>query len=348
MSSKPNRILILRLSAVGDTILSLPILCALRQHFPDAELAWVVGSGAADLLRGHPDLDELFVLNKDDLRSPLNYWRFLQRVRRWNPDTVIDAQGLTKSAWIGRYCGARQRIGFARSEFDGRELSGYLNNTLIAPTSEHVVTRGLELLKPLGIEHAAIDYRLPSDPGVVERVDLQHRELSVGSSCAMINVGAGWPSKIWPTDRYAAIARHLGNHWGLPSIIAWGGSQEKAIAEQVASESKGWAQMMPQTSLVELAEWIRRSSLFVGSDTGPMHLSVAVNTPTVGLIGPMPIERVGPLGWRHIGVQRERLSTSEPTHRKSDLRPMLSICVEDVADACDTLCSRIRRTCDAA
>ncbi|MFM7517442.1 MAG: glycosyltransferase family 9 protein [Pirellula sp.] len=96
--------------------------------------------------------------------------------------------------------------------------------------------------------------------------------------------------------------------------------------------------MMPQTSLIELAEWVRRAKLFVGSDTGPMHLSVAVGTPTVALIGPMPAERVGPLGPGHATVQIERLTERERSARKSDMRPMLSIQIEHVQEACDRIC----------
>jgi ADP-heptose:LPS heptosyltransferase len=98
--------------------------------------------------------------------------------------------------------------------------------------------------------------------------------------------------------------------------------------------------MMPPTNLLELAEWIRRARIFVGSDTGPMHLSVALNTPTVALIGPMPVERVGPLGPLHRSVQRDSLSEQERSNRKSDHRPMLSIQVDDVTEACDTLASQ--------
>ena len=89
-----HRILIVRLSAVGDTILNLPVLCALRSRFPDAKIGWVVGTGAADILRGHPDLDDLFELSKADLKSLGSYLKFLSKIRAWKPNIVIDAQGL--------------------------------------------------------------------------------------------------------------------------------------------------------------------------------------------------------------------------------------------------------------
>lgn len=343
-----NRILIVRLSAVGDTILNLPVLCALRNKFPDAKIGWVVGTGAADILRGHPDLDDLIVLSNADLKSLRSYFKFLSRVRAWKPNIVIDAQGLTKSSLIGWFSGAKQRIGFAKSEFEGRELSGILNNILIKPQANHVVTRGLELLKPLGIENPPGLYKVPVNQKIEDDVAQELLRQNLGESCsrpfAILNVGAGWPSKMWPVERYATVAKHLAQQWKLPSVVAWGAPQEKPVAEQVAALSEGTATTMPPTSLLELSAWIRQASLFIGSDTGPMHLSVAIDTPTIALIGPMPLERVGPMGNRHRAIQCERLSERERNHRKTDMRPMLSIQTDDVIDACDSLLSSLAKS----
>jgi len=339
-----QRILIVRLSAVGDTILSLPVLCALRKEYPNSRIGWVVGSGAADIVRGHDALDDLFVLTKNDLKTVKAYWAFLKRIREWQPTTLIDVQGLTKSALIGWYSGATRRIGLVKSEFEGRELSTWLNNTLVTPTSEHVVQRGLALLKPLGIENPEIEYRVPVSPAANQRVNEQVRELAGPNvelgPFAIINVGAGWVSKIWPAERYAAVAKHLKDRWNLRTMIAWGGSDERSLAEQVSILSGGAAIEMPATSLLELAEWIRRSVLFVGSDTGPMHLSVAIDIPTVSLIGPMPIGRVGHFSEKHIAIQRESLTEKERSRRKTDTRPMLSIQASDVIEACDEILMR--------
>ena len=339
-----QRILIVRLSAVGDTILSLPVLCALRKEYPNSRIGWVVGSGAADIVRGHDALDDLFVLTKNDLKSVKAYWAFLKRIREWQPTTVIDAQGLTKSALIGWYSGATRRIGLVKSEFEGRELSTWLNNTLVSPTSEHVVQRGLALLKPLGIENPEIEYRVPVSPAANQRVNEQVRDLAGPNGelgpFAIINVGAGWVSKIWPAERYAAVAKHLKDRWNLRTMIAWGGSEERSLAEQVSILSGGAAIELPATSLLELAEWIRRSVLFVGSDTGPMHLSVAVDIPTVSLIGPMPIGRVGHFSEKHIAIQRESLTEKERNRRKTETKPMLSIQASDVIEACDEILTR--------
>jgi ADP-heptose:LPS heptosyltransferase len=220
-------------------------------------------------------------------------------------------------------------------------LSTWFNNILVAPEHDQVVLRGLELLKPLGIDDPQVAYKVPQDSAIAAQVESQFRALRVKEPFGIINVGAGWPSKIWPTQRYAAVAKHLGQKWGLPTWIAWGGQQERQIAQEVVAGSDSWANLMPATRLMELAHWTRRASLFVGSDTGPMHLSVALDTPTVALIGPMPSNRVGPLGSKHVTVQRLELTEKQRDQRKSDSRPMLSIQVQDVTQACDQICSRL-------
>ncbi|MFO0012131.1 MAG: glycosyltransferase family 9 protein [Planctomycetota bacterium] len=344
----PKRILIVRLSAVGDTILSLPIACALRRHQPDIELGWVVARGASDLLVGHSCLDRLFILPSDAMRSLSTLARFAATLRDWKPDVVIDAQGLTKSSVLGWLSGARQRIGLAKSEFEGRELSTWINNTIVTPSSSHVIDRGLELLRPLGISDSAIEFRIPDFPDRRDYVRSQAEAIGWKCPGAMINVGAGWKSKIWPNDRYAAVARHLADRWNLQSCVMWGGAREREAAEEVVALSNGAAVLAPPTTLPELAEWIRRSSLFLGSDTGPMHLACALDVPTVGLIGPMPVERVGPRGAGRVSVQRLTLSETQRGHRKTECGPMLSIDTSSVITACDSLVQAIHsRNCAA-
>lgn len=333
----PKRVLIVRLSAVGDTILSMPIACALRKHLPRTDVGWVVARGASDLLQGHSCLDRLFVMPPEAMQSPIELGRFVRTLRGWKPDVVIDAQGLTKSALLGWLSGAKERIGLAMSEFEGRELSTWLNNQIVQPVTTHVVDRGLELLRPLGIPQPKVEFQVPDFPSVRPRVWSQLEPLHLQSPWAMINVGAGWVSKIWPNERYAAVARHLAERWNMRSVVVWGGSKEKQAAEQVVALSDGAAILAPPTSLQELAEWVRRTHLFIGSDTGPMHLAVALDVPTIGLIGPMPVERVGPRGPKHVAIQRLRLNEEDRRERKTRCEPMLSIDVPSVLEACDNI-----------
>lgn len=337
ISDVPKRILIVRLSAIGDVILGVPVLCALRKAFPQAEIGWIVQGPGAQILKGHPDLNTLITIPKLSFRTPSKFLEAAAQARSFRPDLTIDLQGLMKSSLLAYLSGARHRIGFSSGEYDGRECSYWLNNRLVTPKHRHMVHRGLELLQPLGVDVSEIEYRLPEhepDKLVAKKIA---SELFLASPFAVINVGAGWVSKLWPNDRYAQVAQHLWRRWHLPSLIVWGGETEKQRALEIHSLASEACKLAPPTSLTELRSVLRLAKLFIGSDTGPMHLSVAVDTPTVALIGPMPIERVGPFGERHRAIQRERLPKELKSERKTNMAPILSIDSQSVCDACDSL-----------
>ena len=235
---------------------------------------------------------------------------------------------------------ARRRLGFAQSEFEGRELSTWINNELVKPTADHVVNRGLDLLRPLGIQSPAASFRLPeydrSKAAMVKFV----LERGLGAGFAIINTGAGWPSKLWPADRYAAVARHLGATRNLRTIVAWAGEAEWKAAHEIIIRAGGFAQLVPPTSLTDLAELARRARIFIGSDTGPLHIAAAVGTPCVGLYGPMPVRRCGPFGSQHIAIQNTNIAGKLKNRRTTTNETMLAIVVDDVCAACDAILSR--------
>ncbi len=150
-----------------------------------------------------------------------------------------------------------------------------------------------------------------------------------------MNPGAGWPSKLWPTERYAAVIRHLAQRRQLPSLVTWAGSGERAMAEEVARCAGAAAQVAPATALPELAALCRRARLFVGADTGPLHLAAAVGTPCVGLYGPWPAARHGPYGPQHVALQE--MVFEGPTRARRTAPPiyMESISAEMACEACD-------------
>ena len=336
----PKRILIVRLSAIGDCLLSVPVLNALRRHLPDSKIGWVVERASAQLLQGHCALDDMFVISKQTFKSPSQIWKLRNELQHWKPDTTIDLQGLTKSSMLAWLSGAKSRIGFNRGRFDGRELSTWFNNKLYDTETDHIVDRSLGILGLLGINDKTVEFNLPEAEHDACFAKQYCDSNQLNGRFAMINVGAGWPSKIWPSDRYASVASHLYDRWGLPSLVVWSGDKELETAKAVCSKSGSHTKLAPATNLTQLSSLIRRAVLFVGSDTGPMHLSVAVGTPTVGLIGPMPIERVCPYGGFNIGVQSERLPDERSSERRTYCLPMLSIDVGSVVQACDKLIGR--------
>jgi lipopolysaccharide heptosyltransferase I len=329
------RILIVRLSAIGDTIHTMPVLCALRDQLPNAFLGWVVERRSSELLRDHPALDELIVLPRRWFLSPRVVWDLRRRLKKLRFDVAVDVQGLTKSAVTAWLSGARRRIGMAG--IDGRELSPWLNNERVEPRAAHIVDRNLELLRPLGIEAPMVRFGLPRLPLVDDRAEQIIADAHLGNGFAVINPGAGWSSKLWPPERFAALARHLGHNRGLASIVVSGGAEEHAWARAIVAGSEDHARLAPATSLVELAALVRRARLFIASDTGPLHVAAAVGTPCVGLFGPMPADRNGPYGSAHATVQRMQLSGSSRSRRNAGPESMLAIKVEDVARACDQI-----------
>ena len=150
-------------------------------------------------------------------------------------------------------------------------------------------------------------------------------------------MGAGWASRRWPIDRYAELARYLGERYHLRSVVAWAGSEERQWADQVIVSAGGFAHMAPPTSLSELARLCRRATFFVGNDTGPMHLAVALGTPCVSLHGPTNALRNGPYGDDHIALQRVLLTGGSRERRGADNSSMQAISLAEVCAACDTL-----------
>ena len=331
------RILIVRLSAIGDVMHGLPVLNALRDALPRAFLAWVIEGRAADLLRSHRSLDELVVLPRGWLKSPRAVLGLRRRLGELRFDVAIDMQGLSKSAVAARLSGARRRIGFDGR--DGREISRWLNNCLVSATRTHVVERNLELLAPLEISNPRIRFDLEECPLAAIAAARILELMGLAQGFALINPGAGWNSKLWPSSRYGEVARHLGQSRSLRSLVVWAGQQERAWAQEIVAGSGGFAALAPSTSLNELASLARRARVFVSSDTGPLHVAAAVGTPCVALFGPMPSERNGAYGPQHINVQKMWLPVSH-RERRTERESMRAISVEDVATACEGILDR--------
>jgi len=338
MSANPRRVLIVKLSAIGDVLHALPTAVALRQALPEAEIAWAVEGRARELLDGHPAIDRVISLPRRWLKSPGEVLRVRRQLQQLDADVTIDAQGLLKSGVLSWLSGAGMRIGYAAPE--AREGSAWFSTHRVSSTAAHVVDRHLELLTPLGISDDTPRFDIPRPEEARRNVDAWWKSLALPDTPAVINPGAGWSSKLWPTERFAAVARQLGRRHGLVSLVVWGGPSEREAAEQIVSASAGEAVLAPPTTLQELAEVARRSRVFLSSDTGPLHLAVAVGTPCVGLFGPVPASRNGPYGPQHTTVEPPAGIRPAWKDRKRDTRSMLAIDVDRVVDAAVRLISR--------
>ncbi|MHB8900022.1 MAG: glycosyltransferase family 9 protein, partial [Thermoguttaceae bacterium] len=157
MTENP-RILIVRLTAIGDVLHGLPVLCALRDRFPQAQIGWMVEGRAGTLLEGHPALDRLIAVPRFWLKSPGTIRQVRRALHEFAPEIAIDVQGLTRSALAAWLSGAKRRIGFGCEK--GRELSRWLNTELVRSTAPHIIDANLELLRPLGVENPEVRFDL--------------------------------------------------------------------------------------------------------------------------------------------------------------------------------------------
>lgn len=337
-SDAAPRILICRLSHIGDCIHAFPLAHALRKKFPKAFLAWVVERPSDQLVRLHPAVDRVVSLPKRWYRRPAEIRRAAREVASLKCNLSIDPQSLSKSALLCWASGATRRIGFARGQ--GRELAPWINNELVAPSASHVVDRYLELLAPLDVSVSTPKFTLREDAAASESIDAFLSGSHLQGGYGVINPGAGWASRLWPTERYGQVARRLGEENQLPTVVTWAGDQERCWAEEIVARAGGYAVLAPATNLVELAALLGSARLFVGSDTGPLHLAVAVGTPCVSLHGATLAEVSGPYGAGHIALQERYQGRAGRKSRGAGNDAMQAIEVETVLQACQQTLSR--------
>jgi lipopolysaccharide heptosyltransferase I len=294
------RILIVRLSAIGDCVLTMPVACALRERFPQAHIAWVVEEAAAPLVKAVGAVDHVIVVPKRFVRSMRSVARLRSELQGERFDLTLDPQGLTKSGFAAWLSAAPRRIGFGRPH--SREISPWLQTELVESQAAHVVDHYLELLRPLGIESPRPQFGLSIPTAATEKAEELAALPQHFGGFAVLNPGAGWDSKRWPPERFAEVARHLATR-GLSSVVTWGGRRERAWAEAIVAEAAGACAMAPPTSLLELAAILRAARLFIGSDTGPLHLAAAAGTPCIALFGASSGTFCGPRGEGHVILQ---------------------------------------------
>jgi heptosyltransferase-1 len=330
-----KRVLIVRLSAMGDLIHGIPVVNALRRAMPEAMLGWVAEGRNADLLAGHPAVDQLIRVPRRWLKSPQAVMKLRSELRRYQFDTVIDLQCLSKSAIAAWLSAAPRRIGYAGKL--GREASRWLHNELVQVEAVHVIDRYLALLKPLGIVDPAVEFNLPEsveDAAFAERA-LHDSSLATGRF-AIVNPGAGWASKRWPAERYGHLAKRLAAEHNLPTLALWGGSEELPLAQQIVTASGDAAKLAPATTMTQLGALAQRAAIFVGSDTGPLHLAVAVGTRCVSLHGSTLAAQTGAYGPRNRSLQ-VRYDDFRGKRRGNDDSAMRAIDVKMVLEACSEI-----------
>lgn len=349
----PSRILIVRLSALGDIVHAVPVLAALRRHDPSAEIDWLVEEAYAPILALVDGLRQRVIVRAGAARSVAQgqggpgprfeaglsgYVQAIAFLRRQRYDVALDLQGLIKSAVWSRASGARRVVGFAREHLREPQAAWLYHEGVTPPHPAHVIDKNLALAAHLGAPVRPIGMPLRVDPSPPLSAALRRE---IGSErYAVLNPGAGWPNKQWPGDRFAAVARRLHRSYGLPSIVTWGPA-ERTAAEAIVAASEGSAHLSPPTSIGDLAAVMRGAALVVAGDTGPLHIAAAVGAPLVGLYGPTWPERNGP--WDPTDEVLSRADRCHCHHKRqcqTGERCIETIGVEDVMSAIERRLSR--------
>jgi lipopolysaccharide heptosyltransferase I len=300
-------IALVKLSAIGDVVHALPVAAALHAALPQARLVWIVERREAAVLRGHPALSEIVPVDTRGWRRARTPRAVLEtagalaalrrRLRAFRFDVAIDLQGLVKSGVITAATGAPFRIGFVAAHCR-ESLNALFTNQRVTPppAARHVVDRCLALVAPLGAGTEAVEFVLPTDEAAEARIDefLMGAGLKPRDRLVVLNPGAGRPDKRWPVERFRELARRLTDEASV--LVTWGPNERDDAHAIVGPDAPGRASVAPPTSLDELLSVLRRASVVVAADTGPLHLAAALGTRCVGLYGPTTAGRNGPYG----------------------------------------------------
>jgi ADP-heptose:LPS heptosyltransferase len=283
---------------VGDVVHTLPALHALRQHLPDAHIGWVAHPGPANLLEGHPEVDELILLP----RRPGQYggWsgfqKLVREIRSDSPgwDWAIDFQGLTKSGLVSLVSGARERVGFA--DKNSRELNPLFINHRVPTKSGQVIHKNLELLTPFNvppdIPATAILPCTQEDTAYINRWLVTSGLM--GQRFLVLDPFAGWESKLWPVNHWIQTAHMAKQKFGLRPLV-FHGPEERGRAGQLVEKIDG-AVLTPETTLRQYVALLRQcAAAMVAADTGPMHIAASQGVPVVALYGPSDRHRNSPV-----------------------------------------------------
>ncbi len=298
--SVPVKILIIRLSSLGDILHTLPAYQNLRGTFPDAHIGWLVERRMSFLLSVVPGLDSIHILDTISLRQQphrTSNWRHtfsvFRSVRALRYDISLDFQGLLKTAFIGLACGARLRLGFSRELARENPAHWFYQRTVPQPPRQlHITELNCRLAAAAGAQTCVGPIKLNASPSDSEAI-LSMLQAENLAQFAVINPGGGWLTKKWAPARYGELAHRIQAELGLPVVVTTGPGEE-IIYEEIRRHCSDPPPRHFCVPFLQLIPLLRRARLLVGGDTGPFHLACALRIPVVGIFGPTPPARNGP------------------------------------------------------
>ena len=317
-----SKILLIKLSAVGDVVHTIPVLNKLRRRYPAARLDWLVTPPIAELLRHNPAISNVIEFERDDWRAPwrlaplASSIRLAAQLRAVGYDLVVDMHGQFRTAAFALATGAPVRIGLDRPRarlweasartmpelarkhaWQGAREGSWLAYThpIAVPTLDvHAVDRYLNLAPMLGLDRDPPDFSFPIPQAATSRIDALLRRHGIGGDAPLLTMAPGtiWETKHWGSERFAAVARYFLQK-GFAVALS-GSRREREVCEAVAALAPGTIALAGETTLSELAALIGRSTICATNDSGPMHLAVALDRPVVSIFGPTDPIWIGP------------------------------------------------------
>lgn len=342
------KILLVRLRLLGDVVFTTPIIRALRRRYPDAHLTYLVEALAAPVVRRNPHLNEVITVphrrGLARLRDDLTLGRALRRSRY---DMAIDLHGGPRAGWLTRASGAPMRIGYAVA---GRSwMYTHVVSRAADLTPRHSVANQWDLLTPLGIEppdSTRDPVEMPEEADASSRVTQRLAEIGIGPEhrLVVLHVSAGNLFRRWPLESFTALIANLARHDPLLRFIVVSGPSDRQAARTVAEAA---ASRIPRRAAVshedfdiaEVRALVGRAAVYIGGDSGPLHVAATTTTPIVALFGPTLPERSMP--WRDPQWFAEAVDAGalpcRPCHQRTcvpgDFRCLTHIAPERVVEA---------------
>lgn len=282
------RILIIRLSAIGDVVRVLPALHALRRTFPDAQIDWVVERKSADVVEGHPALDHVLVFDRrgHGLRDTVSFLKLCVAIRQGHYDIIMDFHGILKSGLLMAFSGVRDRYGFAPPR--AQELSWLFAKKRV-PLPDRIMNRveeNLYLLDAVTLYQDEPEAAIFVPEDIQDEVDAFFEQTFDGAKrIVALHPPVDRKEKQWPLEYFGRLADMLQADGRFDVLITWGPGQYTAV-EGVLQNCRRNPVVAPETSSLKHYAWIaQRADLYFGGDTGPMHIASAMGTPVVAVFG---------------------------------------------------------------
>jgi lipopolysaccharide heptosyltransferase I len=306
-----SRILLIKLSGLGDVVHTLPVLVKLRSRYPRARIDWLITPENAEIVRCHPALSNVVLFARRDFSRRGHKWPAvlafldtLKQIRRAKYDLVIDLHGQARSGFFALASGARVRIGFDRPVKDlirhgwrgAREGSwiAYTHRIRIPTLDVHAIDRYLWIGPLLGFDDNPPDLTIHLAAQTVQNVQrlLEDHGVPASKALAVMAPGTIWETKRWTIEGFAAVARQFLQD-GFAVALA-GATRDQARCRQIAAAAPGACDLSSKTTTAELVALIQRAEVCVTNDSGAMHVAVALGKPMVCVFGPTNPVRVGP------------------------------------------------------